>query len=154
MTQVTRRAAVWTGLSLALLGMKAPSPPGDGVVPNVLYFFTTPEAEGGPDGATCAKEFVRRHSRSIRLRPVLLAQDFTLLRSVTEKSPVFRTIRALEAGEKPGSLNIPLYDEEGLRLAETWDVRTVPAFVLVRDGRAHRMAGSRPNLDLLWECSR
>jgi hypothetical protein len=154
MTQMTGgRAAVWAVLSLALLGMKAPSPPGDGV-PNVLYFFTTPEAEGGPEGATCAKEFVRRHSRSIRLRPVLLARDFTLLRSVSEKSPVFRTIKALEAGEKPGSLNIPLYDEEGLRLAETWDVRTVPAFVLVRNGRAHRMAGSRPNLDLLWECSR
>jgi hypothetical protein len=125
---------------------------GDG--PAVLYFFVTPECEKGSEAARAAKEFARKHGRDATIRPVLLAQDFRLLRTLTDRSPLTRTLRELEKGEKPGSLNIPLFDEEGLHLAERWEVRAVPAFVLVRAGHAHRTSGSSGNLDQLWECSR
>jgi hypothetical protein len=114
----------------------------------------TPECERGSEAARAAKEFVRKHGRDVTLRPVLLTQDFRLLRTLTDRSPLTRTLRELEKGEKPGSLNIPLFDEEGLGLAERWEVRNVPAFVLVRAGHAHRTAGSSGNLEQLWECSR
>ena len=118
----------------------------------VLYFFTTPEAESGPEGARRVIAFTKKHSGQVKLRPVLLAHDWTLLKRVTEKSPLTRTLKELEAGGKPGLLDIPLYDEEGLQLAERWQVRAVPAFVLVRGGRAHRTAGASSDLEDLWEC--
>ena len=121
---------------------------------DVLYFFTTPESEAGPAAVRRAKAFVAKHAGHVKLRPVLLAKDFSLLRTVTETSPLYRTIKELEVGSKPGALDIPLFDEEGLRLADLWGVRSVPAFVLVRGGRAHRTAGAASNLEELWECSR
>lgn len=138
--------------AIGLMGSSAPTP-GDSET-NVLYFFTTPESEAGPTGARRAKDFVAKHPGRVRLRPVLLAKDFGLLRSVTESSPLYRCIKELEAGSKPGALDIPLFDEEGLRLAESWGVRSVPAFVLVRGGRAHQTAGASANLEALWECAR
>ncbi len=119
-----------------------------------LYFFTTPEAEGGPEGARRAMDFVLRHAGELRLRPVLLAKDFRTLRSLTEASPLTKTLRELGKGSKPGMLDLPLYDEEGLRLAELWELGTVPSFVLVRGNRAHRISGAAANLELLWECAR
>jgi hypothetical protein len=120
----------------------------------VLYFFTTPEAEGGPEGARRVIGFTKKHPGQVKLRPVLLAHDWKLLQTVTEKSPLTRTLKELEARGKPGSLDIPLFDEEGLSLAERWQVRAVPAFVLVRGGRAHRAAGASSDLEELWECSK
>lgn len=146
------RMLVLAAGTIALVG-SAPVPT-HGSGKDVLYFFTTPEAEGGPEGARRAKDFIRKHAELVRLRPVLLAKDFRLLKTVTEKSPLTRTLKELEMGSKPGSLDIPLYDEEGLRLAQAWELRSVPAFVLVRAGRAHRMSGTGSNLDLLWECAR
>jgi hypothetical protein len=120
----------------------------------VLYFFTTPEAEGGSDGARRVIAFTKKNPGQVKLRPVLLAHDWKLLQTLTERSPLTRTLKELEAGSKPGGLDIPLFDEEGLRLAERWQVRTVPAFVLVRGGRAHRTAGASSDLEELWECSK
>jgi hypothetical protein len=130
--------------------MNAPAPANE----SLLYFFTTPEAEGGPEGARRVIAFSNKHPGQVKLRPVLLAHDWNLLRSVTEKSPLTRTLKELEAGGKPGALDIPLFDEEGLQLAERWQVRAVPAFVLVRGGRAHRMAGASSDLEELWECQK
>jgi len=118
----------------------------------VLYFFTTPEAEGGPEGARRAVAFSKKYSGRVTLRPVLLVRDFKSLKGLTEKSNLARTVKELEVGRKPGTLDIPLYDEEGLHLAERWEIRAVPAFVLVNSGRAHRMAGASADLELLWEC--
>jgi hypothetical protein len=64
------------------------------------------------------------------------------------------TLKELEAGGKPGTLDIPLYDEEGLALAEHWEIRSVPAYVLVTRGRAHRMLGGSADLEALWECKK
>jgi len=121
---------------------------------SLLYFFTTPEAEGGPEGAKRAIAFSKRHPGQVKLRPVLLAHDWKGLQTVTEKCPLTRTLKELEAGGKPGALDIPLFDEEGLHLAQRWQVRAVPAFVLVRAGRAHSAAGASSDLEDLWECSK
>lgn len=142
-------------LAIGAIGVMAATPaaPGDAEA-GVLYCFLTPESEAAAAGAKRAKEFATKHPGDVRLRPVLLAKDFTLLRTLTESSPLYRTIKELESGSKPGALDVPLFDEEGLRLAERWGVRSVPAFVLVRGGRAHATAGASANLELLWECAR
>ena len=97
------------------------------------------------------REALRQLFASDRL---FVAHDWKLLQTVTEKSPLTRTLKELEAGGKPGLLDIPLYDEEGLRLAERWQLRSVPAFVVVRGGRAHHAAGACSDLEALWECSK
>lgn len=146
------RGLVLAAAAAGLMGSSAP--PTGAPETSVLYFFTTPESEAGPAGARRAKAFIAKHVGQAKLRPVLLAKDFSLLRTITERSPLTLTIKELEAGLKPGALDIPLFDEEGLRLADLWGVRSVPAFVLVRNGRAHRTAGAASNLEELWECSR
>lgn len=138
------------GSPLSEAAMNAPAPANE----SLLYFFTTPEAEGAPEGAKRLVAFSKRHPGLVKLRPVLLAHDWKLIKGVTERSPLTRTLKELEAGGKPGSLAIPLFDEEGLALAERWTVRAVPAFVLVRGGRAHRTAGACSDLEELWECSK
>lgn len=45
-----------------------------------------------------------------------------------------------------------LVDEEGLRLAVSWELRSVPAFVLVRQDRAHRTLGPQADLGALLGC--
>ncbi|HXX94707.1 MAG TPA: hypothetical protein VEN81_13820 [Planctomycetota bacterium] len=120
----------------------------------VLYFFTTPLAEGSPEAARRAVSFIQKEAGRIRLRPVLLVGEWKTLGRLTEASPLTRTLRALEAGRKPGTLDLPLHDPEGLRSAERWDIRAVPAFVLCRKGRAHRTAGAHASLEDLLECER
>jgi hypothetical protein len=144
------------GVAVAMLGLLGISQARTGTAPpeGVLYFFSTPEAEGGPEGARRALAFIKKHPGLLKLRPVLLAHDWKGLQAVTEKSPLTRTLRELEAGSKPGSLDIPLYDEEGLLLAERWGLGSVPAFVLVRGGHAHRMSGGSSDLEELWECAK
>ncbi len=147
----TARIVVLALGTLGLLGSPhSRAEGGDG--PALLYFFTTPEAEGGPLGARRAIQFIRKHPGQIKLRPVLLAGDFSVLRTVTEQSLLYRTVKELEADGKPGSLDIPLYDEEGLRLAERWEVKRVPAFVLVKGNRGHSTAGASATLEELWDC--
>ncbi len=146
------RKLVLAMAGMGLMGSGAPL--AGGPTTDVLYFFTTPDCEAGPAAARRAKDFVAKHSARMSLRPILLAKDFGLLRTVTEKSPLYRTIKELEAGMKPGALDIPLFDEEGLRLAEKWEVRSVPSFVLVRGGRGHRIAGTSAKLEDLWDCAR
>jgi hypothetical protein len=152
---MTRKAqSLFSGVLLVgLLGNPESEAKGDDPE-GVLYFFTTPEAEGGPEGAKRLVAFANKHPGKVKLRPVLLAHDWSLLQTVTEKSPLTRTLKELEAGGKPGTLDIPLFDEEGLLLAERWQLRSVPAFVLVRGGRAHRTSGAGSDLEELWECSK
>ncbi len=116
----------------------------------ILYFFTTPAAPGSPAAAARAAQFVKKHAGRVLLRPVLLLEDFSVIRRVTDEGLLTQTLSAL--GD-PGSLRIPLYDEEGLALAEQWKLRSVPAFVLVARGRAHRALGSEVNLEVLWDCA-
>lgn len=144
----------WTWVALTALGSARAQARPAAEPEGVLYFFTTPGAEGSPEAARRALCFLGKEAGRFRLRPVLLVGDWKTLGRLTEESPLTRTLRTLEAGRTPGSLGIPLHDEEGLALAERWEVRTVPAFVLCRKGLAHRTAGPRASLDELLECGR
>lgn len=116
-----------------------------------LYFFFTPEAECASSAARRIVAFVKERKGAVRLRPVLLVSNFSALGNVNEKSPVHRAIKELGA---LGPLNIPLYDEEGLALAERWRIRSVPSLVLVGAGRAHAVAGGAADPEALLECGK
>lgn len=138
-------------VGLSLLGLLVVGPSPKGREPNTLYFFFTPEAPGAPETARRVAAFVKEKKGTVRLRPVLLVSDFSKLGSVNEKSLIHRAIKELGT---LGTLNIPLYDEEGLALAERWRTRSVPAVVLVGSGRAHAVAGAAADLDSLLECGK
>jgi hypothetical protein len=146
--------ALLTGVILALLGTPAvpakPSaqPPG-AAREVVLYFFFAPDAPGAAEAARCAVLFVKGGNGRLQLRPVVLVSEFKGIGRLQESSPFYKTLKELQV---LGSLDIPLYDDEGLSLAEAWEIRSVPAFVLVSRGRAHRALGPRANLELLLEC--
>jgi len=116
----------------------------------VLYLFLTPNSGGAPEAARRAAEFVKKHPREVRLRPVLLVGDFGLVARADPEGPLFKAVRELG---RAGPVDIPLYDEEGLRLAERWKVNEVPAYVLVRGGRAHRIMGDGADLEEVFACS-
>lgn len=117
----------------------------------VLHFFFTPECGDAPVAARRAKAFVLENRGKVRLRPVLLIRDFGRL-ARTEAGGAFQ-VAMKELGEL-GPLDIPPYDEEGLRLAEHWKVNSVPAFVLVARGRAHRVLGGRSDLGEVFRCEK
>ena len=144
----------FAGITLLLLGQAAPrrSPElgePDRKVGSILYFFFTPDAAGAVEAARHAVEFVRSSHGRIKLRPVLLISKFRGLGKLEERSPFYQSLKELQAFEP---LCIPLYDEEGLGLAEKWELRGAPSFVLVSAGRAHRIVGSRAKLEELLEC--
>ena len=119
----------------------------------VLYLFITPGSGGAAEAARRAAEFVRKHSKEIRLRPVLLVSDFSLVARADPEGPLYKAVRELG---RAGPVDVPLYDEEGLRLAERWKIQEVPAFVLVRPGggQAHRVTGDGADLEGIFSCSR
>ena len=116
-----------------------------------LYFFFAPAAPGSVEGAKRAVLFIKEAKGRVRLRPVLLVQDFKGIGKLEESSPFYKTLKELQS---LGTLNMPLFDEEGLGLALRWEIRSVPAFVLVSRGNAHRALGPRVNLEELLECDR
>lgn len=124
---------------------------GDGNRAAVLYLFLTPGGGGSPEAARRAAEFAGKHPREVRLRPVLLVEDFKSITQADPDGPLFKAVRELG---RAGAVDIPLYDEEGLRLAERWKVTEVPAYVLVRGGRAHRVTGDGADLEGVLSCSR
>jgi hypothetical protein len=113
-----------------------------------LYLFLSPRSEGGAAAARRARLFVETRKGLVLLRPVLLVSDFDSFGRLEEGSPADRTLRAL------GRIEVPLYDEEGLALARAWGISSVPAFVLVSRGRAHRALGAGADLEELSRCAR
>jgi hypothetical protein len=114
-----------------------------------LYYFFSPATAGSLEGAKRAVSFLKEHKGQVKLRLVMLLEDFSVIRHVEEASPLYKTLKELQS---QGTLDIPLYDEEGLGLAERWGIRSVPAFVLVSHGRAHRAQGPVVKLEELLEC--
>ncbi len=114
-----------------------------------LYFFFSEKTAAAPAAAQAVSTFARGHPVQVVLRPALLVEDWTLLKKVTEDSPLFRTIRHL--GER---VQIQVYDEEALRLAAAWKIVRLPAVALVLGGRAHVVQGASPDLESLWRCTR
>jgi len=115
----------------------------------VLFYFFTPNAKGSLEGAKRVVSFLKLHPGRVKLRLVMLLDDFSVIQKLEEASPLYKTLKELQS---QGTLDIPLYDEEGLALAERWQIRSVPAFVLVAHGRAHRALGPVANLEELLEC--
>ena len=115
----------------------------------VLFYFFTPSANGSLEGAKRTVEFMKLHPGRLKLRLVMLLDDFSVIRKLEEASPLYKTLKELQS---QGTLDIPLYDEEGLTLAERWGIRSVPAFVLVAHGRAHRALGPTAKLEEMLEC--
>lgn len=114
-----------------------------------LYFFFSPTSTGSLEGAKRAVAFIKGQKGQIKLRLVLLLDDFSVIRKVEESSLLAKTLRELQT---QGALDIPLYDEEGLLLAQRWELKSVPAFVLVARGQAHRAVGPVVKLEELLEC--
>jgi hypothetical protein len=114
----------------------------------VLYLFLAPSGAESGEAARRAGEFLRERGGRARLRVVLLVQDFEKLGRVGIGDPLEGVFREL------GPLEISLYDEEGLALAEAWEVRAVPAFVWVAGGKAHRVYGARVKLSEALRCGR
>jgi hypothetical protein len=140
------------GLLAASFGgpfLAAQDPSKRGEDPRTLYFFFSPAALGSVEGAQRAAQFIKAQKGQVRLRPVMLLDDFSVIRKVEEASPLYKALKELQT---LGPLDIPLYDEEGLELAVRWEVRSVPAFVLVAQGRAHRVLGPVVKLEELLEC--
>lgn len=131
-------------------GRKAPERPrGD----SVLYFFFGEDSRGGDELARRVVPFILEKKGAILLRPVLLASDFAKLGRVKDESPIVRTLKELsKLGAK--ELDIPIYDLEGLSLAEAWKVNRLPALVLVQGGKAHKASGARVRPESLLECNR
>lgn len=139
-------------LATPLVSMAAVPPTcaqGGGREAKTLYLFLSSDTKAGPDAARRAVEFVKESKGAIRLRPVVLLHDFTVLKQADERSPFFRAVKEMN---QLGTLSIPLYDEEGLALAERWKVRAVPTFVLAGSGRAHIASGAGADLKALLEC--
>jgi hypothetical protein len=90
----------------------------------------------------------------IRIRPVLLVEDWKAWKRPTEDSPLVRTVRELGGGKNGPGVNIPVYDIEGLTLARAWKLNRLPAFVLVAHGKAHVVYGTRIDLADLSGCER
>ena|SRR5579862_2179264 len=116
--------------------------------PTLFYFFT-PKSVASLEGAKRAVSFMKARQGRVKLRLVMLLDDFSIVRTLEESSPLYKTLKELQS---QGTLDVPLYDEEGLLLAERWGIRSVPAFVLLSHGRAHRALGPMVALEELLEC--
>jgi hypothetical protein len=121
---------------------------GDGT----LLFFFSPDTSSAPAAATTLSKLAKAKEGKIRVRPVLLVEDWKTFRSATEESPLYRTVRELGGRGDPPGVPIPIFDEDGLRLARAWSLSRLPAFVLISHGKAHLVYGSRVTLEDLLEC--
>lgn len=135
-----------TGMGGPLFAPQAPDQKGGAAT---LYYFISPAVSGSLEGAKRAVAFLKAHPGQVTLRLVMLLDDFSIIRKVEESSPLYKTLKELQS---LGTLDLPLYDEEGLELAERWEIRSAPAFVLVVHGHAHRALGPVVNLEELLAC--
>jgi hypothetical protein len=117
-----------------------------------LYFFFSPDTPGAPAAAKTAQGLASQGK--IKVRPVLLVEDWKTFRKPTAESHLYKTIRELGGRGDPPGVNIGVFDEEGLRLARAWKLTKLPAFVLVAHGKAHVVYGSKLSVDELEECGR
>ena len=135
-------------LAAAVLALGQVGSRGQGEPSEVLYLFLAPRCAESREAARRAGEFLRERGGQARLRVVLLVRDFEKLGQLEVGDPLEAVFREL------GPLELPLYDEEGLALAEAWQVRGLPAFVWVSGGKAHRVSGARVKLSEALRCGR
>jgi len=119
-----------------------------------LYFFFSPATPSAPAAARALASVAKATPGKIRIRPVLLVENWKALKKPTEESPLYRTVRELGDRSDARGVHIPIFDEAGRRLARAWKLSRLPAFLLVVHGKAHVVTGSRLSLDELSECER
>jgi hypothetical protein len=134
------------------LGFPSPARPGGGPEDGTLYLFFSPDNPFSPAAAKTLSAVARGEKGKIKVRPVLLVEDWAAWKKPTEDAPLYRTIRELGGSGGPPGLGLPVYDLEGLRLARTWKLSRLPAFVLVAQGKAHVVYGTRLDLEELLRC--
>lgn len=142
---------------LFLAGVEAPesSPqmPGD-PAQGTLYFFFSPDNPFSPAAAKTASAIAVAQKGRLKVRPVLLVEDWAAWKKPTQDAPLYRTIRELGGQKGPPGLGLPIYDLEGLRLARAWNLSRLPAFVLAAQGKAHVVYGARLDLEDFARCGR
>jgi hypothetical protein len=121
---------------------------------DTLFFFFSTESSEAPALARAVVRISKAKPGKLQIRPVILVEDWRRLRGVTEKSPIFQTVRELGRLRDPEGVDIRVFDEEGLRLAAAWKVTRLPAAVLVSRGKAHPVQGSQADLLSLFACER
>jgi hypothetical protein len=142
---------------LFLAGVETPEPrpqaAGD-PASGMLYLFFSPDNPFSPAAAKTASAIAIAQKGKVRVRPVLLVEDWTAWKKPTEDAPLYRTIRELGGQSGPPGLGLPIYDLEGLRLARAWNLSRLPAFVLAAQGKVHVVYGTRLDLEDLARCGR
>jgi hypothetical protein len=117
---------------------------------DTLYFFLSRESPGIASLSRDVVQAVLERKGGVRLRPVLLVEDFQTLGKIDDRHPFFKSLK--ELGRLYGKeLDISVYDDEGLRLAREWKVTRLPALVLVQGRTAHKVSGSAVNVGRLLE---
>ena len=136
-----------------MLGAQTEGGKSDASLEGTVFFFFSPDAPQSPAAAKARSVLAAALKGKFRIRPVLLIEDWKTFRKPTEDSPIYRTVRELGGGGPPG-VSLPVYDLEGLRLARAWNLSRLPAFVLITQGKAHVVYGSRLDLEDLARCGR
>src|SRR6516225_9780538 len=112
--------------AVVLLGVvpspESPARTGGAPEDGTLYLFFSPDNPFSPSAAKTASDIARREKGKIRIRPVLLVEDWGAWKKPTEDAPLFRTVRELGGRGEPPGINLPVYDLEGLRLARAWNL--------------------------------
>jgi hypothetical protein len=141
--------------TLTLLGAPAARDEGpqakDSLEGTLFFFFSGGDAFSPAAARSLAGSAVAPKA-GVRVRPVLLVEDWKAWTKATPESPLFRTLRELGGGRNGPGVNIPVYDLEGLALARAWKLSRLPAFVLVAHGRAHVVYGTRIDLAEVSGC--
>jgi len=141
---------------LFLAGVETPEPhtraTGDPLV--TLYFFFSSDNPFSPAAAKTASAMAVSQKGKVRVRPVLLVEDWTAWKKPTEDAPLYRTIRELGGQSGPPGLGLPVFDLGGLRLARAWNLSRLPAFVLATQDKVHVVYGTRLDLEDLARCGR
>lgn len=135
-------------ITLGLVGRDAPVS-GQEAEGRTLYFFFSEKTPGAPEAAKAIVTFLARGKAEIALRPALLVEDWSTFLKVGEASPLYLTMRHFGKATP-----VQVFDEEALKLAQTWKITRLPALVLVAHGRAHVLQGAVAGLDELFACSR
>jgi len=64
-------------------------------LPTLFYFFT-PKTAASLEGAKRAVFFMTEHQGRMKLRLVMLLDDFSIVRTLEESSPLYKTLKELQ----------------------------------------------------------
>jgi len=119
-----------------------------------LWFFFAPSQTGLAKEAARIREILKAHP-DLELRASVLVDDWSLIRKPPED--LAQALKDVASVVGPG-FSLPLWDDEGLRMARDLGVDRLPAYALVEPARpggqrrAHVAYGRGANLVELVRC--